>query len=230
MNGAWADGAPREPLSPTGVPGMYTDDRAAQFAPNTSGAPVSSSGRRDGRPRLTERATNRVSRIREFEGPRGVSARGALLLKYVNYFLLVLLGCGLTGYATRGVKYAAGGGTFMLFSSATIAVVGAGATLFYVNLRNEIVERVRHYIFGIILIPGTLLAFVLRALQEWEWVNEGSLGTTLQAALPAIFLATVVLPAIVFVKEMVGIRTLHRSRLDDEEAVHLWTRHDGLQR
>lgn len=233
MNGAWADGAPREPLTPTGVPGAYSDERNNQTwvdprmnAPQTLNRTAGPTQRT----RITDRATARVRRIREFEGPRGMSARGTLLLRYVNYFLLTLLGCGLTGWATNGVKYAAGGGTFMLFSCATIAAVGAGSTLFYVNLRNEIVERVRHYIFGIILLPGTLLAFVLRSLQEWEWVNEGSLGTTLQAALPAIFLATVVLPAIVFVKEMVGIRTLHRSRLDDEEAVHLWTRHDGLQR
>ena len=118
----------------------------------------------------------------------------------------------------------------MLFSCAVISSSGAVATLFYVNLRKEIVERVRHYIFGIILVPGTLLAVTLRALQEWEWVNEGSLGKTLQAALPAIFLASVVLPAIVFVKELVGIRTLHRTKLDDEESVQLWTRQDDLQR
>jgi hypothetical protein len=225
MNGAWLDGAPREPLAPTGVPGHHDATFGQPVGPATNGYPLTAR-----RGKLTDRVTARVNRVRQFEGPRGISSRAALMIKYVNYVLLVLLGCGVTGLATDGVRYAAGGGTFMLFSVATIALVGAVSTLFYVNLRNEIVERVRHYIFGIILFPGVLLAIVLRALQEWEWVNEGTLGTTLQAALPAIFLATVVLPAVVFVKEMVGIRTLHRSRLDDEEAVHLWTRHDGLQR
>lgn len=220
MSGAWLDGAPREPFG-----GQQHGSHQQGQAPSHSGYPLTPS-----KEKFTDRVTNRVNRVRQFEGPRGVSSRAALAIKYVNYVLVALLGCGLTGLATDGVRFAAGGGTFMLFSVVCVACVGAISTMFYVNLRNEIVERVRHYIFGIILFPGTLLAFVLRALQEWEWVNEGTLGTTLQAALPAIFLATVVLPAIVFVKEMVGIRTLHRSRLDDEEAVHLWTRHDGLQR
>jgi hypothetical protein len=179
---------------------------------------------------ITERVTRKVSRIRQFEGLRGYSSRVALAVKYVNYFLLVLLCCGLTGYLTKGVRFASGGGTFMLFSVAVITVSGAVATLFYVNLRNELVERIRHYVFGIILIPGTLLAMTLRAFQEWEWANEGSLGGTLRGALPVVFLASVVLPAIVFVKEIIGIRTLHRSKLDDEESVQLWTRQDGLQR
>jgi hypothetical protein len=153
-----------------------------------------------------------------------------LAIKYVNYFLLVLLGCGLTEYLTSGVRYASKGGMFMLVAVTVVSVVGAGSTLFYVNLRTEIVERVRHYVFGIMILPGTLLAGMIRALQEWEWVNEGGLGSTLQAALPAIFLASVFLPAMVFIKEMIGIRTLHRTRMDDEESVQLWTRQDGLQR
>ncbi len=221
MNGAWSDGAPvaqqATPGAPTsGTPDSHAVGQARQATSRTIG--------------VTERAAKRVSRVRQFEGQRGYSSRATLVLRYVNYFLLIALFCGLTGLLTRGVRYASGGGTFMLFSCAVISASGAVATLFYVNLRKEIVERVRHYIFGIILIPGTLLAVTLRALQEWEWVNEGSLGKTLQAALPAIFLASVVLPAIVFVKELVGIRTLHRTKLDDEESVQLWTRQDGLQR
>lgn len=213
--GAWSDGAPLRNL-PREEQGRRLDGRT-----DTTANPTAS---------ITERATRKVSRIRQFEGLRGYSSRVTLAVKYVNYFLLVLLCCGLTGYLTKGVRYASGGGTFMLFSVAVITVSGAVSTLFYVNLRNELVERVRHYVFGIVLIPGTLLAVTLRALQEWEWANEGSLGGTLRGALPVIFLASVVLPAIVFVKEIVGIRTLHRSKLDDEESVQLWTRQDGLQR
>lgn len=218
MNGAWSDGAPQyrqpDPVAAERAHASGNDHVTGAQRPMTFAA----------------KATRKVSRIRQFEGVRGYSSRATLVLRYVNYFLLILLFCGLTGILTRGVRYAAGGGTFMLFSCAVIAGSGAVATLFYVNLRKEIVERVRHYIFGIILIPGTLLAVTLRALQQWEWVNDGSLGKTLQAALPAIFLASVVLPAIVFVKELVGIRTLHRTKLDDEESVQLWTRQDGLQR
>jgi hypothetical protein len=229
VNGAWADGAPQQPITPTGLPhGLpYQHDPGA---PAPAGNPWPERSAATPRQSVVDRATARVGRVRQFEGIRGYSSRATLFLKYVNYFFLILLVCGVTSFATEGVRYATGGGMFMLFSCTTITVTGAVATLFYVNLRREIVERVRHYVFGIVLFPGALLGLLLRALQEWEWVNEGSLGTTLQAALPAIFLATVLLPAIVFVKEIVGVRTLHRSRLDDEEAVQLWTRQDGLQR
>jgi len=217
VNGPWSDGAPqhRQNTPSAHVPEATSVDTAAGTQRSLT---------------LAAKATKRVSRFRQFEGRRGYSSRATLVLRYLNYFLLIMLFCGLTGILTRGVRYASGGGTFMLFSCTIIAGSGALATLFYVNLRKDIVERVRHYIFGIILIPGTLLAGTLRALQQWEWVNDGSLGKTLQAALPAIFLASVVLPAIVFVKELVGIRTLHRTKLDDEESVQLWTRQDGLQR
>lgn len=217
LGGAWSDGAPMRNLPRDGETRTLPQDDAGTTRPLRDAS-------------ITERATRKVGRIRQFEGLRGYSSRATLAIKYVNYFLLVLLGCGLTGYLTKGVRYASGGGTFMLFSVAVITATGAISTLFYVNLRNELVERVRHYVFGIILLPGTLLALTLRALQEWEWANEGSLGGTLRGALPVIFLASVVLPAIVFVKEIVGIRTLHRSKLDDEESVQLWTRQDGLQR
>jgi len=213
--GAWSDGAPLRNLP--------REDQGRRLGVN-----VETESRTN--PSITERATRKVSRIRQFEGLRGYSSRATLAIKYLNYFLLILLCCGLTGYLTKGVRYASGGGTFMLFSVAIITVSGAVATLFYVNLRNELVERIRHYVFGIVLIPGTLLAMTLRAFQEWEWANEGSLGGTLRGALPVVFLASVVLPAIVFVKEIIGIRTLHRSKLDDEESVQLWTRQDGLQR
>jgi hypothetical protein len=49
-------------------------------------------------------------------------------------------------------------------------------------------------------------------------------------ALPVVFLLTVVLPAFIFVKEIAGMRAIYRSTLDDQEAVTLWTRQDGLQR
>ena len=48
--------------------------------------------------------------------------------------------------------------------------------------------------------------------------------------MPIVFLATVILPVFIFIKEMAGIRTLYRTKLDDQEQVSLWTRNDGLQR
>lgn len=251
MNGAWRDGYPGIPAHgapqydpQTGYPeprpggpigGIgYSQGYDPMADPRTFGAGYQANDPAASVPgprrSLPDVLTSKVSRVRQFEGLRGYSTRSAIAIKHLAYFLLITLVSGVTEAATQGVKYASGGGKFMFVACSTIAFTGAVSTLFYVNLRQELVEKVRHYVFGIILIPGMLLSLLLRALQEWEWANEGSLGTTLQAALPAVFLATVVLPTLVFVKEMLGIRTLHRSKLDDQEAVHLWTRQDGLQR
>jgi hypothetical protein len=177
---------------------------------------------------ITERATRAVSRLQQFEGLRGRSTRAALALRYVASLLSVVVFSALTQGATDGIKYAEGGGVFMLLSCTTISVVGAIATLFYVNLRNEILARVRHYLFGIVLFPGTLLALFLHVTKSW-W-GQDSISSTLSMALPVVFLLTVVLPAFIFVKEIAGMRAIYRSTLDDQEAVTLWTRQDGLQR
>jgi hypothetical protein len=116
----------------------------------------------------------------------------------------------------------------MLLSCSTIAFTGSIATLFYTNLRNEIISKVKHYIFGIIILPGVLLAGFLNITKNF-WGGD-TLSSTLSLAIPVIFLVTVVLPAFIFVKEMSGLRSLHKSTLDDQEAVTLWTRQDGLQR
>lgn len=214
---AWADGAP------TGPSPLYGSTPVAPEPPSLKNSD-----------RVTDRVTRsvnrRVSRIAQFEGKRGISARSALVIKWVVFYLTALLGCGLTEFLTAGVPYATHGGLFMLGSVTLIAATGAASTLFYVNIRTEIVEKVRHYIFAIVVVPGTLVAVIVKVTQYWEWINEGSLGSTLQIALPIVFLTTVVLPTFIFVKEMLEIRTIHRSKLDDQEAVQLWTRQDGAQR
>ena len=181
-----------------------------------------------GTQRITDRATRVASRLTQFEGLRGRSTRASLVARYISYILTIIFGSGLTQAATQGVKYAEGGGIFMLISCTSVSVVGAAATLFYVNLRNEIIARVRHYIFGIIIFPGTLLALFIYATASW-W-GADTFSTTVSTALPVLFLVTVVLPAFIFVKEIAGMRSIYRSTLDDEEAVALWSRQDGLQR
>lgn len=214
----WADGAP-----PSAPKGFYGE------TPNVQ-APASLANSDRMSDRVTHALNSRVSRITQFEGKRGLSARAALSVKWMVFYLFALLGCGLTEFLTAGTPYATHGGVFMLGSVTLIAAVGAACTIFYVNIRTEIVEKVRHYIFAIVVVPGTLVAGIVRVTQNWEWINEGSLGSTLQFALPIVFLTTVVLPTFIFVKEMLEIRTIHRSKLDDQEAVQLWTRLDGAQR
>lgn len=229
MNGAWSDGAPTRGNIPVDNPGLdynsmpYDRGNSAIYGNtpvNTEPAPKRS---------IPSILTSKVGTIRQFEGLRGRSTRAALVVKYVNQFILIIIFAGITERLTKGVPYASGGGKFMLFSCTTVALVGAGATLFYVNLRSELLEKVRHYIFGIILVPGTLIAGLLYVLPNWSSEEGGQLGGLLNSVLPSIFIAAVVLPALVFVKEILGIRTLHRSTMDDQEAVALWSRQDGLQ-
>ncbi len=222
----WADGAP---ATATGLPaGTPPDPTAAPYDVRNPSFPRP--GRSPDPRRRTGVPGDGLSRSRRFEGLRGGGTRLSIALKYATYTLAIVAGSGLTEWLTDGVRYASGGGRFMFASLTVITVTGAFSTFFYVNMRAELVEKVRHYVFAVTMAPGVLTAAALGAVQSWQYANEGSLGVTLQMALPAVFLATVALPAIIFVKEMLGIRTLHRSRLDDQEAVQLWTRQDGLQR
>ena len=220
MNGAYSDGAPMRNAGSHEHTGLNYNGMPYGDAP-ISGATAQS---------LPSLLTSKVSVMRQFEGLRGRSTRATLVLKYINQFILIILFAGLTERLTRGVPYASGGGKFMIFSCTVVSLTGAGATLFYVNMRRELIEKVRHYIFGIILVPGTLIACLLKVLPEWSASEGGELGGVLNSVLPSIFIAGVVLPALVFVKEILGIRTLHRSTMDDQEAVAMWTRQDGLQK
>jgi|MesohylFT_1024984.scaffolds.fasta_scaffold07581_2 hypothetical protein len=208
--GAWSDG----------VPTQSHDGKTPQ-----PGAEHLGIGRYTSR---VTQAAQRVSRLHQFEGTRGASSRASVVFRHVSYVLAVLLSAAVTQAATAGIRNAQGGGWFMMLSCTSVVTIGAISTLFYVNLRNQIIQRVRHYVFGIIAFPGTLLSIFLKAAQSW--LGEDTLGSTLGAALPVLFLATVIIPAFVFGKEMMGIRSLHLSKLDDEEAVKLWTRQDGLSR
>lgn len=210
---------------------IYNDfftDGAPANTPMMQNPHLSSSAPAPESDRITDRATRAASRLMQFEGLRGRSTRASLAFRYIAYILTILTGAAVTQAATNGVKYAEGGGVFMLISCTSVSVVGAVATLFYVNLRNEIIARVRHYIFGIITFPGTLLALFIYATASW-WGTD-TFSTTVSTALPVLFLVTVVLPAFIFIKEIAGMRTIYRSTLDDEEAVALWSRQDGLQR
>ncbi|MFM7088859.1 MAG: hypothetical protein ACKOW9_05020 [Candidatus Paceibacterota bacterium] len=203
---------------------LYSDG-----APDLERNSVNDSKKHINRSSLTDNVSNKVSKVVQFEGLRGRSTRLSIIFRYFSYFLFVLTCSFVTQGATDGINNASGGGLFMLLSSSMIAVSGALSTMLYPNMRFDIVHRVRHYVFGIVCIPGTALALFLKAGQSWLGSGD-TLASTLGAAGPIVFLATIVLPAFVFVKEMFGIKTLNRSKLDDEEAVLLWTRQDGTQR
>lgn len=201
----------------------------------SDGAPTSTSSQSDSASEgtvtrgYTDNITEKVSRVMQFEGLRGRSNRFAVVFRYASYFLSILVASSLTQVFTAGIANVSGGGWFMLICVTTICAVGAGATMAYPNLRPELVHKVRFYSFNVVAIPGTIFAGVLRTSQQWLGVD--TLGKTLGMAIPLIFLSTLILPALVFVKEVVGLRGISRSKLDDQEAVLLWTRQsDGKAR
>lgn len=177
---------------------------------------------------IVSRVTDFFNNSKKAEGPRGVSNRISIILKHFSYFFIIIIFSTFAQYLTNGIAHANDGGLFILYSASIVYIVGSIATVFYANLRKEIVERTKHYAFGIILFPGTLIALLMKT--STAWLGSDTFGNTLGQALPVVFLATVIIPALVFVKEMAGIRTLYRTKLDDQEQVTLWTRNDGLQR
>lgn len=171
---------------------------------------------------FTERISYKVSRILSLEGLRGKSSRYALLLKYISIFLSILILSSVTQYLTSGVKNVSGGGWFMLSCSTIILSVGAIATMMYPNMRSELIHKTKFYVINIICVPGAIFSLLIRFAQNW--LGTDTLGQTLGIAIPIIFLSTLILPALVYIKEIVGLRGVNRSKLDDEEAVLLWTR------
>lgn len=166
------------------------------------------------------------------EGPRARSVRATVYLRHAVYLLVILLGAGVTQGLLSSMPEVNNGGVWMLFSAALILVTGAAGTLYYPAHRNEIISQTRHFLFGISLLPGFGLAVLMWATRGVLTTQAGSssvLDSAFQNALPLIFFATVIIPALIFVKVVAGMRNLHRSRLDDQEAIALWTRQDHFQ-
>lgn len=247
-----SDGAPMGPpwaspglSGPGGLPGRvdYPDAAAPSAAPGhgTQGRAASEMRRplrpaadaSSETPRLGSFHTKALSRIRQFEGPRGHSVRATIWLRYVLY-LAVILGCSLSSQALlSGLPEVGNGGDWMFYSVVIILASAAAGAVFYTNHRNEIVNQARHFVFGIVVFPGTGLAILMRLLDGVTGSitsSQSFLSSTMADALPLVFFCTIVLPCLIFIKLVAGMRHLHRSRLDDEEAVRLWTRQDGYQR
>ena len=167
------------------------------------------------------------------EGLRGLSTRTAVRLRYVGYFLTIIIGSATTHWAMSTAGAWASGGWFMFGVSVLMAVTGAVGTWFYVNHRNEILEQFKHYLFGICLIPGSALAVINRLAQgvfDSPTAQQDAFLSATASALPLLVFITVVIPAALFVKMIAGIRHIHRTRLDDQEAMNTYTRTDGLMR
>jgi len=186
-----------------------------------------------GRGGLTARAPHRAGRIYVNEGPRGLSTRASVYLRHVAYWFLVIMCSAITHWCFHHVnKYLIGGEMMFALAMLTLAAAAVG-TLFYTNQRNEILSQARHYTFGLMLLPGTVLALIIAGAQTLAGpaanASNDQFMAVLLTGLPMVYFATVVIPPILFIKMLAGIRHLHRSKLDDQEMMTLWTRQDHIQ-
>jgi hypothetical protein len=186
-----------------------------------------------GRGGLMAPAPHRGTRIATFEGPRGYSTRAAVYARHAAYLLTIVLCSSLTHIAMQAAgPFSIDGGSVMLFMSALTLLVGALGTAAYPAQRNQIIEQVRHYVFGLMVLPGTGVAAILWIVKVGlisQQANPDAFSRTVDLGLLMLFGTLMIMPPVVFLKLMSGIRTLARSTRDDQEMMSVWARQDGYQ-
>lgn len=202
------------------------------FAPQ---APPAPSDQRSPRPPLSyaygaER--DPVPPIRRNEGPRGYSTRAGVWLRHAGYFAFIVVCSAATEGFTNHIPIAEHAGEWMFLSAAIMVLACVLGTAFWAPSRKELVEQLRHYLFGMVVGPGTGVAFVMwLTMGQFANNTNSTFAALMENALPIVYLCTVIIPALVYVKLVAGLRTIHRSRMDDQEMVNIWSRNaDGLQR
>lgn len=187
------------------------------------------------RPSLWERVAGvgRRRRILRTEGPRGAVTRSTVWLRYVGYLLTIVACSALTHGLLVRAQTTQLGGKFMLFAAALMAFTAAVGCAVYPTHRDMVIEEFRHYVFGLCLYPGTGIAAIIWAMQSMldnPNANDDTMMQLLSFSVPVVFVCTLLIPPALFIKQVVGAQTLHRSTLDDEEMVAMYTRQDGHQR
>lgn len=167
------------------------------------------------------------------EGPRANSTRFTVYLKYLGFFMVTVL----AAVITNGLLVTAGttsyGGALMWFSACVMYVTAALGTVLFPQNRTEIIAQMRHYVFGLSLFPGVAIASIIWALQDvmsTPTAGNDVLATLINFAVPAVFITTVVLPPIIFIKAVAGYYSLRRSTGSDEDMIASFTRQDQGQR
>ena len=164
------------------------------------------------------------------EGPRGISARATVWLRHLGYFIAVILATSITQAALSHVANTASGGLWMLGALTVIYVTATIGTIYFPDARHELLEEARHYAFGIIMIPGVTLAILMWAASHFMSNSSTDVfAHTLGIALPIVYVATVLIPAVLFVRLVSGRRYFSMSRGDDEKAMRTYTRQGFLQ-
>jgi hypothetical protein len=175
-------------------------------------------------------STRPASRRFTFEGPRGASTRASIWLRYCSYLLVIILSTVITGACFAAVPGASSGGQWLLLSAAFQLGTAAVGSWFVPNHRPEIIQQVRAYVFGYTVLPGTAIAIFMWAANHMAPATSDVFVSTMQSALPWIFFLPIILPAIIFIKSVAGMRVINREQLDDQEMMRVYSRIDGLQR
>jgi hypothetical protein len=184
---------------------------------------------------IVARTTRVASRIRTVEGLRGYSTRASVLARHAASFVGLLMCISVCHWAFSAIPAWRFGGLVMLYSVTFIAVIAAIGTIIYADARSEIHSQARHFVFGIIALPGAAMAIFMRiingALTAPSAQEDMFISVLRGNALPLAYFSLVVIPAFVFAKYIFGgIRSANRSAMTAEETLATYMRSDGWQR
>lgn len=166
------------------------------------------------------------------EGHRGVAARWAVLGRWGSYLATVLL-CAAVTHASFGTSPTLRlGGVLMLLSVAVIVATAAAGTWFFSDQQEEIIRQCRQFVFAIVVFPGTGLAVLtgLLRVSGLDPSGQDAFVNMLNGSIPWLYVFATIIPMVVFIKLIAGMRSIHTSRLEAQEEVALYTRQDGWQR
>lgn len=165
------------------------------------------------------------------EGKTAAAARVAVAVKHVTYLLTTLLVVGAVDGLLTPYPDLSGGPILLLASMTVMFAAAAVGGMVNPQAREEIAELMRKSAFGYTLFPALLIAGLARSLDGLGVSADSDLfARTIHSAIPWLFIADVVFPALLFAKTIVGMRASTRNAMDVEEEVGIWTRQDGLQR
>jgi hypothetical protein len=222
--GVYADGAP---------PVSIEADRTQTARPYNFDIPASIAAPPQGG--IVARTTHVASRMRTIEGMRGYSTRASLLVRHAASFLGLMLCVAVCHWAFSSIPAWRFGGLVMLYSVTFIFLLAAIGTVVFAEARSDIQNQARHFVFGIIALPGTSMAIFMRIINSElaapSAQDDMFIAVLRGNALPLAYFTLVVIPAFVFAKYVFGgIRSANRSALTSEETIATYMRHDGWQR
>lgn len=165
------------------------------------------------------------------EGDRGVAARWSVLARYATYLLTMLVCTGVAHAAFASEPTMRLGGMLLLVSLTVIAVTCAVGMVFMPEEREELVKQARHFLFGVVCFPSTGLAIIHGIVRAagLDPAGQDAFVGMLRGSIPWLYTFATLIPMAVFIKLVAGMKSIHSSRLADEEELRLYTRNDGLQ-